>query len=412
MAKIRHRLHVLEKVGLSPKAFGRRLDLIHLNLTPEADFFNGFTKRHPVYAPFTTPVYSNTAFQILGYVIENVTGQAYEGAVETDIFKPLNLSRTSLKRPGNPSWGVIPVGDSWWDTEEGGQSSYVSIPVLRFCFKLTCWSAGGIYTSTRDLSNIARAILKSTLLSPTQTREWLKPDTHTASLEFSVGKPWEITRVDSLTKDHRVVDLYTKNGGIGLYGSLLVLVPDYDVALTVLVAGATDPGSQLASLILEAFLPVIERVGKRQAATLYTGSYESNSSRSVLNITVDDGPGLCVNEWMSNGKDILQSFKAFRADETGGVDLRLYPTGLKNADEVSFRGILQVLPVDDSANSQTSDGNIFSKSCTWSGIDGFQYGLNAADDFLFHVDDFGSANSVEPRILRQTLRRNGPALAA
>ena len=209
-----------------------------------------------------------------------------------------------------------------------------------------------------------------------------------------------------------MVDLYTKNGAIGLYGSLLVLVPDYDVALTVLVAGPTDPESQLASIILEAFLPVIEKVGKRQAATLYTGSYESHSSRSVLNVTVDDGPGLYVNQWVSNGKDILQTYKAFRASEIGGVDLRLYPTGLKNADKVSFRGILQVLPVDDSANSQTSDGNIFSKSCTWSGIDGIQYGLNAADDFLFHVDEFGSANSVEPRILRQILKRNGTALAA
>ena len=150
MAKIRHRLHVLEKAGLSPKAFGRVLDLIHLNLILEADFFNGFTKRHPVYAPFTTPVYSNTAFQILGYVIENVTGQAYEEAVETDIFKPLNLSRTSLKRPGNPSWGVIPVGDSWWDTEQGGQSSYVSIPVLLFLLQadlLEC--RGNIYIHQR-----------------------------------------------------------------------------------------------------------------------------------------------------------------------------------------------------------------------------------------------------------------------
>lgn len=207
------------------------------------------------------------------------------------------------------------------------------------------------------------------------------------------------------------MDLYTKNGAIGLYGSLLILVPDYDVALTVLVAGPTGPESQLASMIMEAFIPIIEKVGKEQAATLYTGSYESDSSDSVLNISVDDGPGLHINQWTSNGKDILQAFKAF-TKEVGNVDFRLYPTGLKNAHEVSFRAIFQVLSVDETADSQTK-GGVFSDPCTnWFGIDGFQYGLNAADDVLFHLDGSGRVTGVEPRVLRQTLKRKDPAITA
>lgn len=75
-------------------------------------------------------MYSNAGFQILGYVIENVTGEPYEVAIANSIFKPLNLSRTSLKPSSNSSWGVIPVGDSEWDNYEGGQSSYVLTPVF------------------------------------------------------------------------------------------------------------------------------------------------------------------------------------------------------------------------------------------------------------------------------------------
>ena len=268
-------------------------------------------------------------------------------------------------------------------------------------------SAGGLYASTGDLSTFARAVLKSSLLSPTQTREWLKPDTHTASLKYSVGKPWEIIRVNTVTTDHRVIDLYTSSGGLGLYGSLLVLVPDYDVALTVLVAGPSDtenPANELASTIIKAFLPVIEKIGKQQAATLYAGSYESLSSQSALQITVDDGPGLHVNQWVSNGQDFLQAYKGFTGQQAGDVDFRLYPTGLKNAHAVSFRGILQVLPANDTASLQTDD--LFSTDCSnWFEIDGFQYGFNAADDFLFNVDESGHAISVEPRIARQTLDR-------
>ncbi|MCJ1430325.1 hypothetical protein MMC29_008243 [Sticta canariensis] len=85
----------------------------------ETDFFDGFTKRHPVFLPFKTPVYSNAAFQILGYVIEKVTGEPYELAVSNSILKPLSLSHTSLKPP--TSEGVIPVGESGWDTLGGDQ---------------------------------------------------------------------------------------------------------------------------------------------------------------------------------------------------------------------------------------------------------------------------------------------------
>lgn len=116
----------------SLKSLSLGVDLRNRKLISDVDFFDGFTKRHPVYAPFTTPVYSNVGFQILGYVIENVTGEPYEVAITNSIFKPLNLSRTSLKPSSNSSWGVIPVGDSEWDNDEGGQSSFVPIPVFLF----------------------------------------------------------------------------------------------------------------------------------------------------------------------------------------------------------------------------------------------------------------------------------------
>ena len=54
----------------------------------------------------------------------------------------------------------------------------------------------------------------------------MKPVTHTSSLTSSVGAPWEIFRMKI---PRGVVDLYTKGGDIGVYSSLLVLVPDYDV---------------------------------------------------------------------------------------------------------------------------------------------------------------------------------------
>jgi len=101
--------------------------------------------------------------------------------------------------------------------------------------------AGGIYSSTADLTTFARAIVNSNLLKPFQTRRWLKRHSHTSSLTRLVGAPWDITRSTAVTDDGRVVDLYAKIGGLGLYSSQIVLIPpDYDLGLTVLVAEASS----------------------------------------------------------------------------------------------------------------------------------------------------------------------------
>lgn len=75
------------------------------------EFFNGFTQRYPVFAPQTTPIYSNAAFRILSYVVEAVTGQTFASVVQQQILTPLQLADTSLSIPP-ASTGVIPLSES------------------------------------------------------------------------------------------------------------------------------------------------------------------------------------------------------------------------------------------------------------------------------------------------------------
>lgn len=375
------------------------------------EFFRGFTKRHPVYAPFTTPVYSNAAIWILGYVVETVTGKPFDQAVHDDIFAPLHMSRTSLKKPQN-SWGVIPIGVSGWDYDLVGEGPYVPFlsPSHRFPVSRLTWlgSAGGIFTSTNDLSNYCRGILSSTLLSPVQTRRWLKPLSHTASLKYSVGAPWEIIRSTSLTSDNRVIDLYTKSGGVGLYTSVMILVPDFDIALTVLVAGDANAQRILGDKVIDQFLPLVDGVAKTQTQALYGGKYSSpqasNSSQSSVTLKIDAGPGLSVAQWLSGGKDILAEFSSIFGKRGETMDMRLYPTGLTTTAERSFRAVMQISPA--SGTSAAGEAGVLSDPCeTWFGIDGSTYGLIAADDFIFQVAKGGKVTALEPRILRETLMK-------
>jgi CubicO group peptidase (beta-lactamase class C family) len=65
----------------------------------EADFFNNWGRKYPVYAPYTTPVYSNIGYAILGLVIERATGKSYAQYMEEAIFQPLGLKHTSVDQP-------------------------------------------------------------------------------------------------------------------------------------------------------------------------------------------------------------------------------------------------------------------------------------------------------------------------
>lgn len=56
-------------------------------------------KHPPAFPTWYTPSYSNMAFQLLGYVLQNITGHSFGEVVNDAILKPLGLHRTSVTLP-------------------------------------------------------------------------------------------------------------------------------------------------------------------------------------------------------------------------------------------------------------------------------------------------------------------------
>jgi CubicO group peptidase (beta-lactamase class C family) len=92
-------------------------------LTQLPEFFAGFLKRHPVVPTASRPVYSNAAFQILAYAMENITGQDYQSLLKNRLIEPLNLAR-SYYNPPDPKYGAIPgdIASSDWNISAGEQT--------------------------------------------------------------------------------------------------------------------------------------------------------------------------------------------------------------------------------------------------------------------------------------------------
>jgi CubicO group peptidase (beta-lactamase class C family) len=52
-----------------------------------------------VFAPGTTPAYSNYATALAGYIVERVSGQSFDDYVDNRIFKPLGMTHSTFRQP-------------------------------------------------------------------------------------------------------------------------------------------------------------------------------------------------------------------------------------------------------------------------------------------------------------------------
>ncbi|KAJ5176050.1 uncharacterized protein N7482_001927, partial [Penicillium canariense] len=345
-------------------------------------FFDGLLQSHPIVPTSSTPIYSNAAFQILGYVVEVLAGgKDFAKTLEKNIIRPLGLAHTFYNTP-SPSLGVIPTyqGEYWWDFDMGEEAP-----------------AGGIYSSAKDMSTFGRAILNSTLLSPSTTRRWLKPLTHTSSLDYAVGAPWEILSFGN----ERPIDLYTKSGDIGTYSCVLALDPVHGAGFVLLGAGNnTHVSLALASdLVSASLLPALDQAAKSQAHTRFAGTYADGVRNSSITITTDDGPALVVTSWFNNGTNMFPSYMALNGiTDPSMLSIRLYPTGLESPGQISFRAVIPPpLP--------TGIGPFSSSCITWVTVDAQVYGNVGIDEFVFNLDKKRNAVSVSPRVLRTVLSK-------
>ncbi|RBQ78067.1 hypothetical protein FVER14953_03457 [Fusarium verticillioides] len=363
------------------------------------EFFQGITAQSffPITSTANTPVYSNIAYQLLAYALEGMTRKPFHKSFESSLLDPLAMKRTGLEAPKSKENAMIPENEqlSWWNITTADGSPY-----------------GGMFSTAADLTRMGQSILSSSILSPSETRSWMKPITHTADTHMSVGMPWEIRRtyIPLGRSGTRIVDLYTKNGAIGFYTAIIVLSPDHEVGFVALIAGTNRAYllSYLPDLLAQTLLPAAENTARDAAVTRFAGTFEGPKSR--LTVTMSDT--LVVRNWTRAGVDVLTMLAALTWP---GLDLipvlRLYPMGLEGSKRVSFRGVFEAHLADESpseAETNTTEASVgpFSGGClSWGGVDSLTYGNIGVDDFEFEIDDNGKAIGLTPRVMRETLKK-------
>ncbi|KAH6623277.1 beta-lactamase/transpeptidase-like protein [Chaetomium tenue] len=357
-------------------------------------FFEHFGQRPPAQVPFSPQaVYSNIAFPILSFAVEAITNQSFTEYVTNEIWKPTNMSRTSATKPDDDSQGFIPVNDVWWTADLGFEGP-----------------AGGYYSTINDLHRFGDAILQHKLLPAVQTRNWLKPVTATSSSGLLMGQPWEIFRATNITSDGRLIDLYTKTGDLINYHSQLVLIPDYDLVLTLLVAGPASPteGSQttmtlMMSRILQTLLPAIEAAGKAETAAAYAGTYSDKRTNSslTLSLTEDDGPGIAITRYIIRGVDVPRTDPGSTLPPATPPVLdppmryRLYPASTGAEGETSWRAVGTRATAEEVGKQDGLFAWGMNSCITWAMMDRSTFEFGARDHFVFGVGGDGRVKGVE-----------------
>ena len=364
----------------------------------------------PKFLPWTTPVYSDLGFMLLGIAISNITGKPLSDVYHQSVFGPLGMLSCFDAHPTREA--------------ELGRSVIAGDPDASFTVETSFTTpSGGILSTTNDLSKLGISILNNTLLSAETTRKWMKPQTLTASLSYAIGAGREIHRYVHPTTS-KVTDLYTELGDSGFYGGALVLIPQYDAGFTMLNAysGASRSSTTLTILdyITNAVLPALEAQAAAEAQYNFVGTYTSSDESLNASITISFNEssvpgiisGLTIARWIYNGTDVLAG------PLYGGYKPRLEPSVLKQTPDgppgqVAFLASLSSATLTYGAAIEVPGSEV---GGPWTGFYATngdfvytdpapRYGGISPTMFVLDVDGDGRAVACSPAVQRVKLKR-------
>lgn len=297
----------------------------HANYTPcsRREMLDNLKTKKPIFAPGFKSTYSNVAFNLLGLVIESVTGSSYSDYIREAIFNPLDMNSSALETPSDRHAVLPDIDFNYWDIEEGVQAP-----------------TGGIYSSSSDMSKFVRYILTHYNALATGVN-WLNPGSWSGGLQSFYGMPFETFRTDAILKQsRRPVTFVTKSGGVPGYFSRISIMPEYGLGLTILTAGE-DAGllQELQEMVTVPLIQVAEDAIWKDVESTYSGSYiaTNHSLDSSITLAVSPSTGLTLTSFVSNGTDV---FKTLFPKLAGGEDkwhVQLTPT-LLYKNETAQRG--------------------------------------------------------------------------
>ncbi|HEX7238845.1 MAG TPA: serine hydrolase domain-containing protein [Longimicrobiaceae bacterium] len=182
-------------------------------------------------------VYNNSAFWLLGLVVEKASGMTYEDYVEKKMFEPLGMRRSMYCNSSED----VPRRAQGYGVQNG--------VVRRAPINVHTWpfSAGSICSTAGDLVTWLRALHGGRVLSPKSYAEMITPS------RLNDGTPLRYGMGIGVGRDFRGLNFIGHGGSIAGFSAEATWYPDAKMAVVVLTntTGSLDPGAVAGELAAE-----------------------------------------------------------------------------------------------------------------------------------------------------------------
>ncbi|MGQ3177606.1 MAG: serine hydrolase domain-containing protein, partial [Blastomonas fulva] len=225
-----------------------------------------------VFAPGTTPAYSNYATALAGYIVERVSGEPFDDYIDNHIFDPLGMAHSSFRQPLQAK--LVPLMSKGYpDVTQKPEPFEIVIPA----------PAGSLSSSGEDMGKFMIAHLN-------QGGVLLKPETTRMMHDFRAPGIANLTTMalgfyEQWVNGQRAI---AHGGDTVWFHSYLWLFPESDIGLYISMnsAGAEGAAGGIRSALFHKFadrylpgdepMTPIDAKTAREHAALVAGTYVSS----------------------------------------------------------------------------------------------------------------------------------------
>ncbi len=174
--------------------------------------------------PGQDAAYSNSAFILLGRIIEKISGISWLNYFQQNIFEPAEMKNVHRYLPGEYD-NRKALG---YDFNAAGKFSDVTNDPMPY-------SDGGLYATTEDLIKFLSALQNHRLINASSFSEMTMKYGTLKAFNCEMGLGWEISKAGT-------IEMIAKGGNVqGFSGQIILLPEDYSlVLLSNLTTGAFD----------------------------------------------------------------------------------------------------------------------------------------------------------------------------
>ncbi len=226
-------------------------------------------KATPDFEPDTKYSYSNSGYQLLGLILEKVTGKSYEEALKERISSKIGLKDTYIATGNidvskNEALTYMNFGDGWKPVPE-------THPSILF-------SAGAIVSTPHDLAKFIQALFDGKIVSKESVDQ------------MKAIRNGELSGMEPFTFAGKT--FYGHTGGADNYGSWLAYLPEEKLALAYTTNAKVFPVKDIVNGVMDIYynkpfqIPTFESVAvSTEVLDKYVGVYSTPEAPVKFTIT-------------------------------------------------------------------------------------------------------------------------------